>query len=244
MSKQQPAKTPTVAIARVLRGLGLKQGTDFRVKGQYRGTGANRERIGTYVAVSTAHADQLIADHADQIEELSAASGCPFRVSIHYTAGVHRWTWIANYGQRTRDAAPVATADKDGAALDTASRRVAHATGHRIVGGPASEPRFPTTTLQDETRPGYADNPYDGLAQKTFGSLTWACEEAGQTWFFQNTRNGPRYTLRAYRGRAEVNGWYLSGPGIGEPGSSRWMGATVTIAATASQDVILEHADI
>lgn len=226
MAKQATAKTPTVAIARVLRSLGLEQGKDFRVRGQYQGTGANRERTGTYVAVLTAHADQVVADNADRIEELSAASGYAFRVSIHFTAGGRMWTWIANYGSRTRDTAPVATADKDGAALDTASRRVAHDTGHRIVGGPAQTDA----------------HPYDGLAQKTFGSLTWACEEAGQTWFFQNTRNSPRYTLRVYRGRVQVNGWYLYGGLLA--GDLIYLGATLTIAATAAEDYILEHARI
>lgn len=54
---------PSTIIARILRQLGLKQGHDFRVRGEYRGRGADRERIGTYVAALTKEADQAVADH-------------------------------------------------------------------------------------------------------------------------------------------------------------------------------------
>lgn len=192
MAKQATAKTPTVAIARVLRSLGLEQGKDFRVRGQYQGTGANRERIGTYVAVYTNAADQVVADNADRIEELvKQDGGFAFRVSIHFTAGGRMWTWIANYGQRTRDTAPVATADKGQPALDTASRRNAHELDHRIVGGAPTMPVI-TATL-GAARPAFEQpkapavpkldaHPYEGPAQKPFGSLTWACEEAATQW--------------------------------------------------------------
>ena len=51
-----PPRTPSVAVARVLRDLGLTQGPgkDFRVDGEYRGG----ERIGTWVLVLTRHADE------------------------------------------------------------------------------------------------------------------------------------------------------------------------------------------
>lgn len=104
MTKQATAKTPTVAIARVLRSLGLEQGKDFRVRGQYQGTGANRERIGTYVGIYSAAAEQTVADNADRIEELvKQDGGFAFRVSIHRTASGRVWTWIANFGKRTRE---------------------------------------------------------------------------------------------------------------------------------------------
>lgn len=298
--------TPTVAIARILRGLGLKQGHDFRVRGQYQGRGADRERIGTYVVVLSKQADQTVADRADEIERLSADAGHSFRVSIHFTTGGRMWTWVANYGQRTRDAAPVATADADGAPLDSSSRKRATDLGLKVAttagtdqraadfqGGtvpghrradtisqlaPASEqqaaagvvdglaaklpklklgaprPAFPLpdTETSGQLAQGAADisrhvaasvldaHPYDGLTQKRVGALYWACEEAGQTWFFQDGRNTARYTLRVYKGRARMVGWYLSGPGVGEPGSDRYMGATMTLAAEASEAVILE----
>jgi hypothetical protein len=255
--------TPTVAIGRILRGLGLKQGHDFRVRGQYQGRGADRERIGTYVVVLSKQADQTVADRADEIEQLSADAGHTFRVSIHFTTGGRMWTWVANYGQRTRDAAPVATADADGAPLDSSSRQRSVKLGLRVAttagtdqqaadfqGGTVPGHRRADTVSQlpklklGTPRPAFTtpdtEHPYDGLTQKRVGALYWACEEAGQTWFFQDGRNTARYTLRAYRGRARMVGWYLSGPGVGEPGSDRYMGATMTLAAEASEAVILE----
>lgn len=253
------AKTPTVAIARVLRGLGLKQGSDFRVKGKYEGTGANRERIGTYVAIYSAAGEQTVADNADRIEEMVQQDGCfAFRVSIHRTPSGGVWTWIANFGKRTREGHFMDTdADRKRMGLGAgtigsdapaeATRKAVKdieqrpgRTGAPVIRATLGAPRPAFEQPKAPAAPDLDAHPYDGLAQKPFGSLTWACEEAGRTWFFQNTRNSPRYTLRATRGW--LVGWYLSGPGIGQPGSDRYMGATVTIAATAAQDVILEHA--
>ncbi|MFC7791365.1 hypothetical protein [Streptomyces cinereoruber] len=105
-------KTPTVAIARVLRGLGLTQGRghDFRVEGDYR----NGERIGTYVLVLTRHADEVIAANADEIERLTGETGWAFRVSIRYLSATGRpTTSVANYGDRVRDEPPAPAADPD-----------------------------------------------------------------------------------------------------------------------------------
>jgi hypothetical protein len=235
---------PSTAIARVLRGLGLKQGADFRVKGEYKGRGTDRERVGTYVVIYTNAADQVVADHADEIERLAAESGNSFRVSIHFTAGGRMWTWVANYGQRTRDAAPVATADRDGAPLDTSSRQRATKLGLKVATTAGTDQAAALPKLKLGTpRPAFQQptaHPYDGLAQKRVGALYWACEEAGQTWFFQDGRNTARYTLRVYKGRARMVGWYLSGPGVGDAGSDRYMGATMTLAAEASESVIME----
>lgn len=131
MAKRATAKTPTVAIARVLRDLGLKQGSDFRVRGEYR----NGERVGTYVAALSAKADQVIADNADQIEyRVQQDGGFAFRVSIHFTAGGRMWTWVANYGKRTREAAPATatpTTGSDAPAED--SRKRAHELGATVT---------------------------------------------------------------------------------------------------------------
>ncbi|MEU2487080.1 hypothetical protein ABZ593_21035 [Streptomyces sp. NPDC012617] len=97
-----PPKTPTVVIARVLRSLGLTQGGDFRVTGDYR----NGERIGTYVLPLTRHADETITANADEIERLAAESPFPFRVSVRYPSGDRPMTTVANYGSRVRDEAP------------------------------------------------------------------------------------------------------------------------------------------
>lgn len=182
MAKQATAKTPTVAIARVLRSLGLEQGKDFRVRGQYQGTGANRERIGTYVAVYTNAADQVVADNADRIEELVKQDGSfAFRVSIHSTTNGRVWTWIANFGSRTRDGW---TGQQDPSTTGSDA--------------PAEEARKAVKDI--EQRPGRTGAP----------------------------------VITATLGAAR--------PAFEQPGSDRYMGATVTIAAMAAQDVILEHA--
>lgn len=200
MTNNRPAaKTPTVAIARVLRDLGLKQGVDFRVKGAYR----NGERIGTYVDLYGAEARQLVAGSADEIEELvEEQSGFAFHVSLTYSTAGNPFPIIANHGPRVRYPAP---------GLD--------AVAPRVVDGQVIEPI----------------NPYDGLAQKRFGSLTWACRMNGFAWFFQNTLDSRKYELTYYRGRADVNGWYLSDGA----GGRDFMGAKLTAAAEACENLIL-----
>lgn len=108
MTTFPPPTTPTVAIARVLRGLGLTQGQgkDFRVDGEYR----NGERIGTYVLSLTRHADETIAAHADDIERLAGATGYAFRVSVRYCDRGRPMTTVANYGRRVRETPPAQAA--------------------------------------------------------------------------------------------------------------------------------------
>ncbi|MEU2264984.1 hypothetical protein ABZ568_00720 [Streptomyces olindensis] len=108
MAATPPASTPTVAIARVLRRLGLTQGKggDFRVTGDYR----NGERIGTYVLTLSRHADEVIAEHADDIERWAAEDGgWSFRVSVRYPNGDRPMTTVANYGSRVREEPPAST---------------------------------------------------------------------------------------------------------------------------------------
>lgn len=105
MTTNPPPGTPTVAIARVLRGLGLTQGRgcDFRVTGTYQ----RGERIGTYVLALTRHADETITAHADEIERLTGQGPFPFRVSVRYFNGKPRpVTTVANYGSRIRETPP------------------------------------------------------------------------------------------------------------------------------------------
>lgn len=79
------AKTPSVAIARALRAIGLKQGRgkDFAVTGMYE----KGERQYTYIVEYTADATRAIVAHADQIEALAAQEGFSFVVSIWYHGG-------------------------------------------------------------------------------------------------------------------------------------------------------------
>ncbi|MDH6489628.1 DUF6884 domain-containing protein [Streptomyces sp. SAI-127] len=74
--------TPTVAIARELRRLGLKQGRggDFTVAGDY----VNGERRFTYVTLYRREAEVLVAERADEIEERTANGPFPFKVSVRY----------------------------------------------------------------------------------------------------------------------------------------------------------------
>lgn len=102
MSTSTPPRTPTVAIARILRGLGLVQGDDFRVTGDYR----NGERIGTFVLALSRHADETIAAHADEIERLANEGPFAFRVSVRYPSGDRPMTGVANYGSRVREEPP------------------------------------------------------------------------------------------------------------------------------------------
>jgi hypothetical protein len=104
-----PAKTPTVAIARILRGLGLTQGRggkDFRVGGEYR----NGERQYTYVVAYSRRAEEVIAAHADEIEARADEAGFSFRVSVRYSAGGRVHTSVQNAGPRTRETPPAALA--------------------------------------------------------------------------------------------------------------------------------------
>lgn len=89
-------RTPTVAIARILRALGLTQGKDFRVTGEY----CNGERTGTYVLTLTRRADETIAARADDIEKVSEEGAYPFRVSVRYPSGDRPMTGVANYGNK------------------------------------------------------------------------------------------------------------------------------------------------
>lgn len=111
MTNTRTASTPTVAIARVLRSLGLVQGRggDFRVTGEYR----NGERICTYVLTLARHADETIAKHADDIERrVSEDGGWAFHVSVRYFDGKPRpWAHVSNGpGERIRETPPAAPA--------------------------------------------------------------------------------------------------------------------------------------
>ncbi|MFF4205541.1 hypothetical protein ACFYZ8_33385 [Streptomyces sp. NPDC001668] len=97
-------KTPSVAIARVLRRLGLAQGRgkDFRVTGFYRGS----ERLHTFVVLYTRAAQETVAAHADAIEQAPELGGFAFTVSVRYSGG-HPVTSIRNGAcERVREQPP------------------------------------------------------------------------------------------------------------------------------------------
>ncbi|AKA61728.1 hypothetical protein SEA_YDN12_61 [Streptomyces phage YDN12] len=242
-----PAKTPGVAVARVLRGLGLKQGLDFGVRGERK----NGERIGTRVAVFGQRANQIVADNANVIERAAADAGFHFNVSVYFTPSGSVWVAVANFGQRTRQthflsatpAEPVTTVDtaEDAEAKTLRDRAVA------LADDSMAEPKPVIRATLGEPRPAFGQDavkhgirtrtaapkpaeasPYAGRATRTFGSRTWGCGEAGQMWFHQRTDHGPRHVLRVYLGRVRANGWYLSGPGIN---GDAFLAGTLTVAA-------------
>lgn len=99
--------TPTTAVARKLRRLGLKQGPtkDFRVLGHY----VKGEREHTYVDLQNAEARQLVADRADELEEWLTEGPFPFKVSIRYSDTGQPWPHIHNgAAERIREARPTA----------------------------------------------------------------------------------------------------------------------------------------
>ncbi|ALY07311.1 hypothetical protein SEA_MAIH_61 [Streptomyces phage Maih] len=290
-----PAKTPGVAIARVLRGLGLKQGLDFGVRAERK----NGERIGTRVAVFGQRANQIVADNANAIEQQAGDAGFHFNVSVYFTPSGSVWVAVANFGQRTRQthflsatpAEPVTTVDtaedaeaktlRDravaladatpaelvGVAMDDALKteagseaaapkqraaealrslagQVTDAVDEAVKHGIRTRTAAPKPVIRatlGESRPAFGQpeaapfNPYAGRAVRLSAGRKWGCAEAGQRWYFQTTEHGPRYTLRVYLGRAQVNGWYLSGPGIG---SDVYMAGDLTTAMVAAGRVI------
>ncbi|WP_128378536.1 hypothetical protein [Streptomyces cavernae] len=105
---QAPA-TPTVAIARELRRLGLKQGRgkDFTVTGFYR----RSECIHTYVVTYGRHAERVIAKHADDIERRTSEAGWSFTVSVRYAPSGNPMRDVHNgVGERVRETPPAVPA--------------------------------------------------------------------------------------------------------------------------------------
>lgn len=199
-----PAKTPGVAIARVLRSLGLKQGNDFRVRGEYK----HGERVGTVAAVSGGAANQTVADNADRIEQLAAETGFQFHVSIYFTPSGTVWVWVANFGQRTRQTHFLSPSGRTENTAEAAPE-------------PAEQPKPVIRATLGEPRPAFGQseaapeaNPYAGYVTHAFDGRTWARTEEGNVWFHQRIVHGPCHTLRFYSGRVQPKGWYLSGPGI------------------------------
>ncbi|MFJ1607001.1 hypothetical protein ACIOHS_27060 [Streptomyces sp. NPDC088253] len=145
MPKTAPS-SPTVAIARILRGLGLSQGKgcDFRVTGEYRG----EERIGTYALLLTRHADEVVAANADEIERLADETGFAFRVSVRYYNGNPRpVAGVANYGSRVRDTPPAPAAVEEPAEEPEAPAAIKQAAPEPEIDEPApvAEPPADTT---------------------------------------------------------------------------------------------------
>ena len=83
MTEKTAPKTTWHAIARALRSVGLIQGTDFRVTGQY----VNGERRYTFAYALTLAAERVMAENADAIETATEDMNMPFKVSVRYFDG-------------------------------------------------------------------------------------------------------------------------------------------------------------
>jgi len=222
-----PAKTPGVAIARALRGLGLKQGSDFRVKGEYK----NGERTGTRVVVLGRSVNQTVADNANLIEQQAGDAGFHFNVSVYFTPSGIMWVHIANYGKKTRQThflSPSGRTENVDEAAQLADSDNLPTTGKSADS--ASRP-------EAERRSGKAApfNPYAGLVTQGWGPRVWGRTEAGNHWFHQTSEHGARFNLRHRVDGPQGSGWYLAGPGIA---SSLFMAATLNEAVPAAGETL------
>lgn len=113
MATTPAAKSPTIAIARALRRLGLTQGKgkDFRVDGDYNKAG---ERVRTYVLTLTRHADETVAARADDIERwASEDGGWSFTVNVRYSDNGRPHCTISNGAvEKVREEPPAPPADE------------------------------------------------------------------------------------------------------------------------------------
>jgi len=231
-----PAKTPGVAIARVLRGLGLKQGLDFRVRGGYK----NGERFGTIVSVMGSSANQTVADNADQIEQMAADAGFHFNVSIHFTPSGMVWVWVANHGQRTRETHFLSPSGRTENTATEAPQPEPKPVIRATLGEPRSAFGTPASTTDQhlsERRSGKAApfNPYTGFVTQGWGPRVWGRTEAGNHWFHQTSEHGARFNLRHRVDGPQGSGWYMAGPGIA---SSLFMAATLNEAVPAAGETL------
>lgn len=138
--------TPTNTIARTLKAFGLIQGKDFIVRGHYSRAGGERMRIGTDALIRSQAAEQIVADHANAIEQVSAEVGHPFLVSVHYHKDGTPWVWIDNYSIRVREDKP--GQDKPGQDKPNQSSQ-AHADDYAIeMAELADNGRPPRTTYE------------------------------------------------------------------------------------------------
>ncbi|MCX4609441.1 DUF3560 domain-containing protein [Streptomyces mirabilis] len=113
MATTPPAKSPSIAIARALRRLGLTQGKgkDFRVDGDYNSAG---ERTRTYALLLTRHADETVAAHPDDIERwVSEDGGWSFTVNVRYHGKPRPFCTVTNgVVEKIREEPPAPPADE------------------------------------------------------------------------------------------------------------------------------------
>lgn len=164
----EPPKTPSIAIARELRRLGLKQGhgKDFAVTGFYR----RGERDHTYVVSYGRHANRVIAEHADEIEQRTGEGPFPFTVSIRYASSGNPHTSVHNgLGERVREtppAVPAAPAEEQPAEETGPARRLPPPIKPRVLVRAGDGHSYVTSDDRYDVTPAYSPTPQRGSASR------------------------------------------------------------------------------
>ncbi|PWI16005.1 hypothetical protein DI272_18915 [Streptomyces sp. Act143] len=156
MATTPPAKSPSIALARALRRLGLTQGQgkDFRVDGDYNKAG---ERVRTYALLLTAHADETAAAHADDIERWTEEDGgWSFTVCVRYSDKGRPHCTISNGAvEKIREEPPAPPAAEPAPEPE-----------------PEPEPASETAALEEPAQPEEAEEPPAEEPRPSKGSLT------------------------------------------------------------------------
>jgi hypothetical protein len=156
MATTPPAKTPSIAIARALRRLGLTQGKgkDFRVEGEYNKAG---ERVRTYALLLTGHADETVAARADDIERWVSEDG----------------NWAVTVNVRYSDAGRPHCTISNGAVEKVREEPPAPPTAEPAPEPVPAEPAGETEALEDPAQPDSpAPEPQGEEPPPSKGSLT------------------------------------------------------------------------
>lgn len=160
MATTPAAKTPSIALARALRRLGLTQGKgkDFRVDGDYNKAG---ERVRTYALLLTAHADETVAARADDIERwISEDGGWSFTVNVRYSDTGRPHCTISNGAvEKVREEPPAPPATEAAPEPQPEPEQ-------------AEEPTAGTAVLEDPAQPEGAEEPPAEEPPASKGSLT------------------------------------------------------------------------
>ncbi|WP_405759482.1 hypothetical protein OG234_13370 [Streptomyces sp. NBC_01420] len=184
-------RTPSVAVARELRQLGLQQGPgkDFRVAGAI----VRGERNHTYVLLLNDDARQVVADHADDLEQRLAAGPFPFTVSVRYHGDRPEPSIHNGHMERIREerptveaapadeAAPVEEApDEDAAPVEEPT---AVDTAEEAPGAPAAALDAPAATPAGDEPADDVDAPQDDYKEQykqqcQAAALCWSTKQA------------------------------------------------------------------
>ncbi|MFJ3545440.1 hypothetical protein ACIPQH_25130 [Streptomyces rubiginosohelvolus] len=176
-------KTPTIAVARELRRLGLQQGPgkDFRVTGHV----VKGERRHTSVLLLTANARQVVADRADDLEAWTAASPFPFTVSVRYSESGQPHPSVHNGAmERIREAKPTEETateelveDVAPAVIEAVEETAPAAVDAPTPAAPVEETAAPVEDEQEPAQP-VVDHNEQYKQQCQANALVWSTKQA------------------------------------------------------------------